>query len=121
MSRKEMGRVPDLVYGEVGKGSLMSTPQLRSESGCCCGLEPGDLGRCQLCSDPADSRLLDTRSDGSQPRLGCTEEEMNILVLAQRALLTYDRSPGNYCSRRVSRCQWTAGQARTSQLFLGMK
>lgn len=58
----------------------MSTPQLRSESGCCCGLEPGDLGRCQLCSDPADSCLLDTRSAGSQPRLGCTEEEMNILV-----------------------------------------
>ena len=46
-------------------------------AGCCCGLEPGDLGRCQLCSDPADSRVLDTRSAGSQPRLGCTEEEMN--------------------------------------------
>lgn len=79
MSRKGTGRGPDLVCGEVGKASLMSASQLRSESWTPTQLRAwGAWGAQQApahCAQTLPAQHLPDARPESQPRLGCTEQK----------------------------------------------
>lgn len=82
MSRKGTGRGPDLVCGEVGKASLMSASQLRSESWTPTQLRAwgarGARGAQQAparCAQTLPTQRLPDARPESQPRLGCNEQK----------------------------------------------